>query len=51
MNESEVHELKTKLLKCDKTVHIQQLGMQWGGPLEETLNEATTTKGIQSIFI
>lgn len=45
MNEAEVHELKTKILKADKTIHIQQLGMQWAAPVEEQsgMNE---TKGI-----
>jgi len=32
MNEAEIHELKEKIVKCDKTVHIQQLGMQWTPP-------------------
>lgn len=29
MNEAEVQELKQKIIKADKTIHIQQLGMQW----------------------
>lgn len=32
MNEAEIDELKEKLIKCDKTIHIQQLGMQWNPP-------------------
>jgi len=32
MNEAEIQELKEKIVKCDKTVHIQQLGMQWTPP-------------------
>jgi len=32
MNEAEIQELKEKIVKCDKTVHIQQLGMQWAPP-------------------
>lgn len=32
MNEAETQELKEKIIKCDKTVHIQQLGMQWNPP-------------------
>jgi dynein regulatory complex protein 1 len=42
MNESEVHEFKTKIMKCDKTIHIQQLGMQWTPTIPEesiTMNE------------
>lgn len=31
MNEAEVQELKDKIIKCDITIHIQQLGMQWAG--------------------
>lgn len=31
MNEAEVQELKEKIIKCDVTIHIQQLGMQWAG--------------------
>ena len=31
MNESEVQKLKDKIIKCDVTIHLQQLGMRWGG--------------------
>jgi len=32
MNEAEIHELKDRIIKCDKSIHIQQLGMQWNPP-------------------
>ena len=32
MNEDEVQKLKEKILKCDMTVHVQQLGVKWVGP-------------------
>jgi len=39
MNEAEIQELKDKLIRCDQTIHIQQLGMQWNPPaiLEQTV--------------
>jgi len=40
MNEAEVRELKNKLIKADKTVHIQQLGMQWVGPVENATEQS-----------
>jgi len=44
MNEAEIHELKEKIVKCDKTIHIQQLGMQWNPPViveqEVAVNES-----------
>jgi len=44
MNESEIEELKEKIVKCDKTIHIQQLGMQWNPPVvveqEIAINES-----------
>jgi len=40
MNEAEIQELKEKLVKCDKTVHIQQLGMQWSPPNLERIEES-----------
>lgn len=45
MNEAEVHELKDKLLKCDKTIHLQQLGMQWSAPVDENTSGVNETKG------
>ncbi|KAL4463401.1 hypothetical protein ABPG72_011613 [Tetrahymena utriculariae] len=35
MNEAEVKELKDKIIKCNITIHIQQLGMQWIPPQSE----------------
>ena len=35
MNEAEVQIFKEKLIKCDKTIHIQQLGVQWIENVEE----------------
>jgi dynein regulatory complex protein 1 len=29
MNEKEVQELKDKIIKCDKVIHNQQLGLDW----------------------
>ncbi len=29
MNESEVQELKEKIIKCDRVIHNQQLGLDW----------------------
>lgn len=29
MNEQEVRKLKDKIIKCDITVHVQQLGIEW----------------------
>ena len=29
MNELEVRKLKDAILKCDQTIHIQQLGVEW----------------------
>jgi hypothetical protein len=31
MNEADVQKLKDKIIKCDVTIHVQQLGMQWAG--------------------
>lgn len=31
MNEAEVQKLKEKILKCDISIHVQQLGMPWKG--------------------
>lgn len=39
MNLSEIEELKERLIKCDKTVHIQQLGMQWNPPTTEKVDQ------------
>jgi hypothetical protein len=51
MNLAEIEELKEKLIKCDKTIHIQQLGMQWNPPasLEKTIT-ADQTRGSQIIL-
>ncbi|CAD8071663.1 unnamed protein product [Paramecium sonneborni] len=35
MNELEVRKLKAKILKCDKTIHIQQLGVDWEEPQDQ----------------
>lgn len=40
MNEAEIQELKERIIKCDKTVHIQQLGMQWSPPNLEEIQES-----------
>jgi len=40
MNEAEIQELKERIIKCDKTVHIQQLGMQWSPPNLEVIEES-----------
>jgi len=50
MNEAEIQELKDKLVKCDQTIHIQQLGMQWNPPavLEQTV-VASENKEDQSL--
>lgn len=29
MNEKEVEKLKDKIIKCDLTIHLQQLGKEW----------------------
>lgn len=29
MNEKDVQELKDKIIKCDKVIHNQQLGLDW----------------------
>lgn len=39
MNEAEVQKLKDRILKCDITVHVQQLGMPWTGEQQEEDNE------------
>ena len=39
MNEAEVQKLKEKIIKCDMTIHIQQLGMQWEEPISEEQKE------------
>ena len=52
MNESELHELKEKIVRCDKTIHIQQLGMQWNPPaVLEQIVTADNSRGFQSYFI
>lgn len=38
MNEAEVKDLASKVLKCDKIVYEQQLGLQWTPPEDTTLN-------------
>lgn len=49
MNEDDVQKLKEKILKCDMTVHVQQLGVKWVGPVsseephkKESENEVET---------
>lgn len=43
MNEDEVQKLKEKIIKCDQTVHVQQLGVKWAPPAssEEPLKNET----------
>lgn len=38
MNESEVRELANKVLKCDRIIYEQQLGLNWSVPEDPTLN-------------
>ena len=38
MNEDEVRKYKSKITKCDITIHIQQLGIQWT-PMPESQEE------------
>ena len=35
MNKAEIEEVKQKIIKCDTSIHIQQLGMVWNPPKEE----------------
>ncbi|KAM3146339.1 hypothetical protein pb186bvf_001684 [Paramecium bursaria] len=35
MNELEVRKLKDAILKCDQTIHIQQLGVEWQEPVDQ----------------
>jgi dynein regulatory complex protein 1 len=35
MNEEEVRKFKDKIIKCDITIHIQQLGTQWKASEQE----------------
>lgn len=44
MNEIEVKKLKDKIIKCDLTIHIQQLGTLWEEPLSDELKEITNEK-------
>ena len=36
MNESEVRELANKVLQCDRTIYLQQLGLPWAPPEDAT---------------
>mmetsp|Transcript_11661 Transcript_11661/g.11720 ORF Transcript_11661/g.11720 Transcript_11661/m.11720 type:complete len:244 (+) Transcript_11661:946-1677(+) len=38
MNEAEVKDLASKVLKCDKIIYEQQLGLQWAPPEDSSLN-------------
>lgn len=47
MNEIEVKKLKDKIIKCDLTIHIQQLGTLWEEPPSEEQKELTNEKSKQ----
>jgi len=50
MNKAEIEEIKHKIIKCDTTIHIQQLGMIWNPPEEESddgQNEALNASQIR----
>jgi len=44
MNENEVKELAQKIIKCDRTIYMQQLGLPWSPPQDVPLDSILTSQ-------
>lgn len=45
MNQTEIEELKQKIIKCDKIIHMQQLGVVWEPHNQPENVEVQNTEG------